>query len=236
MYKGGNIGVKKYFATIMKLCFACYGIMLFLGMPFITVSAAIYEPAKAPKIKSFTASTAKVKEGETVVLQWQVVNAARIRITGLEKEDEEQVVLPLSGSMEVLPTATTTYLLEAVGKNNEVVSKTLTVEVVPEKEDDFLVLEPDIHDWGSEYIINFDINNTSDQTVEDWTLTLKQSEFDITIIWGAEMTKSGDKILIRPLHYNGLIKPGSKVSFGFEANGSPVPNYYYHFDTKTVQK
>jgi cellulase/cellobiase CelA1 len=309
--------MKNCFKAIIRLCVVFYGILLFACLHFTTEAAAAYEPVKLPKVKSFTASSTSVAEGETVILKWQVLNAESIRITGMEKENneilplqgsievwpaktttytltavsagktavksitvnvskvedvtidyfeaseiqvvqgntfklswkttnaksicitgmekiEEELILPLTGSLEMLPTATTTYVLEAVGYNNITVRESLTVEVISEGGNISLVLEPHINDWGYEYIINFDIINTSDKTVNDWTLMFKKSEFDIRIIWGAVMSDYGDTIYIRPLYYNGTINPKGKVSFGIQAVGSPVPGFYYKFDMETA--
>jgi hypothetical protein len=87
---------------------------------------ATYEPAKTPKIFDFSASRKNVSLGETFVLKWNVVNAEKIEITGLEKVPEDE--LPLSGSLEVLPMATTTYVLTATNAG-KVTSKSITVNV-----------------------------------------------------------------------------------------------------------
>jgi hypothetical protein len=80
------------------------------------------------KINYFQASATKVTAGQTVLLRWSVANGASARIIGIEKADE--VVRPLQGSVEVWPETTTTYILEATGFNGEVVSASVTVNVV----------------------------------------------------------------------------------------------------------
>lgn len=79
-------------------------------------------------VEYFTASSTKVVIGSTVVLSWKTSNVTNVEITGLEKTEEDQ--LPLTGSVEVWPMETTTYILQATGKNGEVVSKALTVNIV----------------------------------------------------------------------------------------------------------
>lgn len=82
--------------------------------------------AEAASIQSFTASSTVVQSGETVQLNWVVSGAAEVKIIGIEKETEQ---LPLNGSLEVWPMATTAYVLEATGLDGVVVSKSLTVNV-----------------------------------------------------------------------------------------------------------
>lgn len=283
---------------------------------FAPASAAVYEPAKRPRILSFSASSTNVEAGETVILTWNVFNATTIEITGLEKQDEEILPLngslevwpietttytltatgaggstsssitvdinankdvsidlfsasrseiklgntvelfwktsnakiisiiglekqdedeslPLSGSLEVFPTATTTYILLVVGQNNKVVYETVTVTVIPDQETvSPLKMEMTLHDWGWEYIIDFIVKNQSNKAVNDWTLTLKKSEFDLIFIWGADYTEKDEFIIISPLYYNGTIKADDYVAFGFQAYGSPLEDFYYKFDYK----
>jgi len=92
----------------------------------LSTNAAI-EPSKGVKINSFTASSTNVQAGETVTLKWGTTNATKIEIIGIEKNDE--VDLPLSGSLEIWPLTSTTYVLRAYGANNTMVSKSLTVNV-----------------------------------------------------------------------------------------------------------
>jgi hypothetical protein len=79
------------------------------------------------EIEYFKASSSNILLGETVTLSWKTCCAKSIKIIGLEKEPEE--TLPLSGTLEVFPMATTTYILQAVGFNGEMVTKTVTVNV-----------------------------------------------------------------------------------------------------------
>lgn len=309
--------MKRFFKGILKTTFIIATILSLTSQAFAITSAAIYEPAKAPKIRSFTSSSAAASSGETVILSWDVVNATMIEIIGLDKEtdevlplkgslevwpmetttytliatssggtakasvivevgvvtnvsidsftasstkivlgntielswtttnaqsisiiglekqEEEDGALPFSGSLEVFPTATTTYLLIAVGFNNDITYKELTVTVEPKQDiSSPLLMDLSIHDWGDEYIINFDITNQSSKPVMDWTLTFKKSEFDLKIIWGATFTETDEYVIISPLGYNSTIKPDYTVSYGFQAYGSPVPDFYYEFDYK----
>jgi uncharacterized cupredoxin-like copper-binding protein len=119
--------LNKIFKGTWKLgiVFAC---IMALGCAPLTnvASAATYEPSKAPKIKSFKSSSTDISLGDTATLEWDVQNATSVKIIGLEKSDEE--VLPLSGSIEVWPMATTTYILVATGPGGTA-SKSVTVNI-----------------------------------------------------------------------------------------------------------
>lgn len=188
----------------------------------LTVKVTKSSPAK---INYFSASAARINKGESVTLSWYVTDASYVKISGIDDK------LPLCGFLDVAPEKTTTYVLEARGLDGVTVTKAVTVTVSEIKESP-LTLTYKVHDWGDEYIIDFDITNESSVTVNDWTLKLKKSEFDISIIWGATFTENSEYILISPLYYNNVIKPGITVSFGFQAYGSPEPDFYYEFETK----
>ncbi|ACL77487.1 hypothetical protein [Ruminiclostridium cellulolyticum] len=78
---------------------------------------------KAPEIVSFTADNTEVVPGETVNLAWEVKNAKSIEIIGIEKGSE------LTGTLEVWPLMTTTYVLKAEGYDGTIVTKELTITV-----------------------------------------------------------------------------------------------------------
>jgi hypothetical protein len=79
-------------------------------------------------IAYFNASATKVDSGQTVTLSWKVNNGVSTRIIGISAKDDE-CIRPIEGSIEVWPTETTTYLLEATGKNGEITSCSVTVNV-----------------------------------------------------------------------------------------------------------
>jgi len=185
-------------------------------------------------IDSFTTSQSMITLGSTVELTWKTNNAKTVTIIGLEKQ-EEDLSFPLSGSLEVFPTATTTYILIAVGSNYELIYDVVTVIVKPNWEpepESPLKMNMSIHDWNSEYIIDFDIINQSDKDIKDWTLTVKKSEFDLKFIWAASATEDGEFIIISPLYYNNIIDAGGYVSFGLQGYGSPSADFYYKFNYK----
>lgn len=79
-------------------------------------------------IKEFKASATKIQSGETVMLSWNVVNGVSVKVIGINRNTEWS--LPTVGSTEVWPEETTTYLLQATGKNGEVASASISVNVV----------------------------------------------------------------------------------------------------------
>ncbi|MEN8905061.1 MAG: hypothetical protein ABF289_03785 [Clostridiales bacterium] len=85
--------------------------------------------AGSVEISSFKASSQQIQLGETVMLKWQIKNAKSIELYGIEKLPEKELPA-VEGQLEVLPLATTSYVLQAIGFNGEVKSKVLTVSVV----------------------------------------------------------------------------------------------------------
>jgi hypothetical protein len=81
------------------------------------------------EILSFTSSSQQLQLGETAMLHWKVLNAKSVKIYGLEKFPEGKDIPIVEGDLEVFPLATTTYVLQALGFNGEIVSKVVTVSV-----------------------------------------------------------------------------------------------------------
>jgi hypothetical protein len=86
------------------------------------VVTVVVNPVPQPvAIVRFDATPAKISKGMSTVLTWEVVNAATLDLDGMR-------VAP-SGSREVSPLATTSYLLTAQGQGGPlVVGATVTVE------------------------------------------------------------------------------------------------------------
>ncbi|RQW79924.1 MAG: immunoglobulin domain-containing protein [Methanothrix sp.] len=76
----------------------------------------------APKITVFRANPASIKPGDAATLVWSVSNAAEVSITGIGR-------VALSGSMAVMPTQTTTYVLTA-RRGSETAKASVSVAVV----------------------------------------------------------------------------------------------------------
>jgi len=110
-------------------------------------------------IDSFNVSAEKVLLGDTVNLSWKTSNASMVTILGLEKEEEDQ--LPLCGSIEAWPMATTTYIIQATGYNGEVVSKAITVNIVdclPAVINSFTVSSEEIYE-GNTVTLEWDVTD-----------------------------------------------------------------------------
>ncbi len=108
---------------LMQLC----SLWLVVGILLYLFSCGAVYAAGETTINYFSATPAVVKSGETVTLTWKTTNVAKIQILGIEREPEEG--LPLTGTLEVWPLATTSYVLIAYGTNGSVVSKSFTVNV-----------------------------------------------------------------------------------------------------------
>ncbi|MEN8907506.1 MAG: hypothetical protein ABF289_16265 [Clostridiales bacterium] len=85
-------------------------------------------------IKYFTASDSEIELGDTVTLNYKVLNAKSIEIVGLEKQIECNPNVT-KDSIKVWPLASTTYVLLAVGYNGEMVSAKVTVNVVKKQDE-----------------------------------------------------------------------------------------------------
>ncbi len=90
-----------------------------------------------------------------------------------------------------------------------------------------LQLSTETNAWSTGYTMNIYIKNISGSAVSDWNLTVNKSDFDISNIWGAEITESGDTYIITPLSWNQTISAGGTVNFGFQGVGTPVSNFSY---------
>ncbi len=77
---------------------------------------------RRPRILSFDGQPQVIRAGQSATLEWRVVDAETVEITGLGS-------LPLSGSRLVSPSATTTYVLTARGGDGAQVQAELPVRV-----------------------------------------------------------------------------------------------------------
>lgn len=76
-----------------------------------------------PRIDSFTAEPARVERGQSITLRWATTDATTVTL------DQGIGTVPASGSRQLFPTGTTTYVLLARGGNNGSDTRTVTVEV-----------------------------------------------------------------------------------------------------------
>jgi endoglucanase len=127
------------------------------------------------------------------------------------------------------PAVTTTPAVTAAPTVTPVPTAAPTSIPVPTQspEEGALEMITSINAWNGGYISSIDISNTSDTTVNDWSLTLNKSDFNISSIWGAKITESGDYIVLTPLAYNCTLHPGTSINIGFQSTGTPVANFSY---------
>lgn len=90
-----------------------------------------------------------------------------------------------------------------------------------------LVLEPSISAWGTGYTVTMTLKNISKEAVTDWRLILNKDDFNISNIWCAEVTESGDKLIIKPMSWNSTIAPGSSITFGLQGVGTVTSDFEY---------
>lgn len=92
---------------------------------------------------------------------------------------------------------------------------------------DVLVLEPAISSWGTGYTVTMTLKNTSKEVVTNWQLVVNKADFNISNIWCAEVTESGDKLIIKPMSWNSTIAPGSSITFGLQGVGTVTSDFEY---------
>lgn len=94
----------------------------------MSVVVNVTPPPKAPKpkISSFTASSRRIHTGESAMLSWEVDGAAMMVLNPIGALNPG-----LDRSRQVTPDQTTTYVLSAQGMAGEVVTKSVTITVVP---------------------------------------------------------------------------------------------------------
>jgi endoglucanase len=90
-----------------------------------------------------------------------------------------------------------------------------------------MALSTTVNSWNSGYIMNFTISNPSSSAINGWSLTVNKADFNISNIWNAQQTVSGDKIIITPMSYNSTISAGGTVSFSLQGSGTVVSNFSY---------
>lgn len=90
-----------------------------------TITVNVGTAAKV-KVEYFNASSTSVKPGDTVKLTWKTSNAKTVVVKGYEKEQE----CTGQEELEVWPEKTTTYVIYAYGPNDDVDSKSVTVNVI----------------------------------------------------------------------------------------------------------
>jgi len=83
----------------------------------------IQKPATYLRLVDFTVTPASIKAGQSVTLVWHTENPTSVTI------DPEPGRVTPRGSRQITPAGTTTYTLTALGPNNQMLTKAVTVTV-----------------------------------------------------------------------------------------------------------
>ncbi|UBU13131.1 glycoside hydrolase family 9 protein [Nonomuraea gerenzanensis] len=79
--------------------------------------------------------------------------------------------------------------------------------------------------WPGGFTAQVVIENTGKRTVDGWSLRWSfLSGQRAGHAWGAELSQSGSVVTAKDLRWNGKIKPGQKVTFGFNGTNAVGPN------------
>ena len=98
-----------------------------------------------PEFSKFTISEGIRRSSDPVSISWQASNAAKVEVQGFTED------YPSNGQILVHPTKRTTYVFQAMGFFDQIVEKTVTIDVIQPKIKEF--------DWKID--INKGINNVS---------------------------------------------------------------------------
>lgn len=85
--------------------------------------------------------------------------------------------------------------------------------------DSFLV-EGSGTSWGTSFGYSVTVKNQMSQAVDSWKLIVEASSMQITSIWCAQASVSGNTITFTPEDWNKNIPSDGSVSFGFNADGT----------------
>jgi len=94
----------------------------------VTASATVTVKSY-PVIRSFKASPAEIRIGQSSTLSWEVINASRVTLTNASASSDGTV--GLNDNLTVSPRTTTTYTLTACNPAGDCVSSSVTVTVKP---------------------------------------------------------------------------------------------------------
>ncbi|MGW5158249.1 glycoside hydrolase family 9 protein [Nonomuraea wenchangensis] len=79
--------------------------------------------------------------------------------------------------------------------------------------------------WPSGFTAQVVIENTGRQAVDGWTLRWSfPAGQQAGHVWGATLSQSGAVVTAKALDWNGQIKPGQRVTFGFNGTNPSGPN------------
>lgn len=79
----------------------------------------------------------------------------------------------------------------------------------------------DVNDWGSGFVMNVEVENSSDKIVNGWEVLLSfNGEPNVTNSWNAQLQRSSQGLVAGNVQWNEVLQPGGKVTFGFQGSGS----------------
>ena len=84
--------------------------------------------------------------------------------------------------------------------------------------DDYSIAIRKTNSWPGGYQGEIILENTSDKTVRDWSVSFV-SEDDLSSVWNAVCETKDDHICLTGESYNSVIEPGDSVTIGFQASG-----------------
>ncbi len=120
----GTVTVRPEVPTVYKLLARGGGLE-------ITREAAVVvrprPPTPAARIREFAASAKRIHQGDVVTLSWRVDGATALVLNPIGELNPR-----MDKSRQVMPEISTTYVLSAQGKGGDVVTKSVSVEVVPQ--------------------------------------------------------------------------------------------------------
>jgi plastocyanin len=134
----------------------------------ITVNVGDPKPEWPPYIEYFVADKYEIEQGESVKIKFKMFNVEDYKITGLEKLPECLFDIT-EDEIEIWPMATTTYILEAYGKNGQVASKVLTITVNDEAEKvsiNKFSANPSNIKAGQKATLSWDVDNAKSVKIE----------------------------------------------------------------------
>lgn len=92
----------------------------------ITIEVTPKPPPPKARIIAFRADHTRIHPGDVVTLSWQVTGARQLVLNPIGELNPR-----MDRSRQVMPETTTTYVLSAGGEDQDVVMKSITVDVVP---------------------------------------------------------------------------------------------------------
>lgn len=151
-----------------------------------------------------------------------IKNGSYILVEGVDYTVDGNVVTISKDYLATLTSATTKLTFVFSEGNDQVLTLKNTSAAAQALE-----LTTSASTWTGGYTANFYVNNTSDETISNWTLTIKKADFTITNIWCAEYTETDDAYIITPMSWNSSIAAGSSTNFGIQGTGTFNADFEY---------